>query len=476
MKMPRVFVVLLLVVSVFFSISLSNFAKGDETNPQDQETDNHLEAIAENGIDLFEAEYGESITLAVTASCDQGNLHYQWIKYWYDDYSNYCFEEVTSSEPRIEVVVTEANRNYICVVTDDFGGKIEVTFYLQMNNIRIIGTQPDSFSHYNAIGDNIVLSVNAECKVGQLRYCWLCEGIEIEGETTNTLTVTIDSLGYHSYVCRVGDNIGNSIDVWFGLNYDNELTANSDQEIVKPLGTTITLHTIASCREGSLHYRWFQSITGWNDPELDETSDTLTITVNDAFASYYCIVSDDFNDGETVNYDIFGAHQMNMGESSCIQMPSGYRWTYVGLKPVISGMYEINTSIPDVEYGVTLYDENMNLVESLGDAQVYELQAGEQYYYQIFAMSYIDYDIPITFKIVSEVVPDLVLPSSLTEIESQAFIGIPVYSIIYVPETVTKIANDAFNSQTVILTPENSWANKWASTNGFSVAFSSMEK
>lgn len=64
-------------------------------------------------------------------------------------------------------------------------------------------------------------------------------------------------------------------------------------------------------------------------------------------------------------------------------------------------------------------------------------------------------------------VPNLVLPSELTEIESEAFAGLPQNSIVYVPDSVTSIAEDAFDEGTIIVTPEGSPAAEWADTNGF---------
>ena len=476
---------IMLIVALSVVVGLVNFASAEtdgflyaameNDTTQGNYVDNHLEANPANGIAFFEVEYRQSVTLAVVASCDQGNLHYHWTKQWYQ--SPYFYnEELPYEDASIEVIVTEPYRDYTCVVTDDYGGSIEVSFSVQMDNIVINGTQPEMFSYYNDVGDTIVLSVDAECKVGQLSYRWLREGNEIEGETANTLTITIDSLGYHSYVCKLSDNLGNSADIWFGLHYNNNLTANDDQRIVKPLGANASLHTIASCREGGLSYRWFQHITGWNDPELDEKSDTLSITVNDIYSLYYCIVSDDYNDGETVDYYVLGAQPINMGESKKIKMPHGYRFTYLSIKPVISGMYQISTLNPDVVYGTGLYDEDMSLIFSADESHIYELQAGKQYYYGICPMSNFEDDIPVSFNIISEVVPDLVLPSSLKAIESQAFKGIPAYSVVYVPETVTQIADDAFDPQTVILSPENSPASKWALKHGLPVAFSSIDK
>ena len=62
-------------------------------------------------------------------------------------------------------------------------------------------------------------------------------------------------------------------------------------------------------------------------------------------------------------------------------------------------------------------------------------------------------------------VPDLVLPDQLTVIESKAFNGIAEGVIVYVPGTVTEIADDAFDSGVIITTPAGSFAATWAKKN-----------
>ena len=60
----------------------------------------------------------------------------------------------------------------------------------------------------------------------------------------------------------------------------------------------------------------------------------------------------------------------------------------------------------------------------------------------------------------------LTLPLNLTSIESEAFAGINAAQAVRIPETVTEIADDAFDgSSVVILAPEGSYAIQWAQDN-----------
>ena len=57
----------------------------------------------------------------------------------------------------------------------------------------------------------------------------------------------------------------------------------------------------------------------------------------------------------------------------------------------------------------------------------------------------------------------LTLPSGLTSIESEAFAGLTSAEAVRIPDTVSEIAEDAFdNSNVIILATEGSYALQWA--------------
>ena len=70
---------------------------------------------------------------------------------------------------------------------------------------------------------------------------------------------------------------------------------------------------------------------------------------------------------------------------------------------------------------------------------------------------------------VSALVPQLILPASLTTIESEAFQGLPEGIVVFIPNAVTSIAEDAFDTGTVIVTPSGSFAAQWGREHGFEV-------
>ena len=73
------------------------------------------------------------------------------------------------------------------------------------------------------------------------------------------------------------------------------------------------------------------------------------------------------------------------------------------------------------------------------------------------------------FHCVPALVPQLILPASLTTIESEAFQGLPEGIVVFIPNAVTSIAEDAFDTGTVIVTPSGSFAAQWGREHGFEV-------
>lgn len=68
-----------------------------------------------------------------------------------------------------------------------------------------------------------------------------------------------------------------------------------------------------------------------------------------------------------------------------------------------------------------------------------------------------------------DLVPQLILPASLTTIESEAFQGLPEGIVVFIPNAVTSIAEDAFDTGMVIVTPSGSFAAQWGREHGFEV-------
>ena len=63
--------------------------------------------------------------------------------------------------------------------------------------------------------------------------------------------------------------------------------------------------------------------------------------------------------------------------------------------------------------------------------------------------------------------PTLLLPAGLNVINSEAFVNISEDVVVYIPKTVTGIADDAFDNNIIIIVSEDSYAEHWAKNNNF---------
>lgn len=61
----------------------------------------------------------------------------------------------------------------------------------------------------------------------------------------------------------------------------------------------------------------------------------------------------------------------------------------------------------------------------------------------------------------------LVLPDNLISIGSKAFVDLPSIEYVYIPKSVTSIADDAFDENIEIIAPSGSYAIEWAQNHGF---------
>ena len=61
----------------------------------------------------------------------------------------------------------------------------------------------------------------------------------------------------------------------------------------------------------------------------------------------------------------------------------------------------------------------------------------------------------------------LTLPTSLTTIETEAFINLPNIDAIRLPANITTIASDAFDPGMILLVPEGSPWIQWADEHGY---------
>lgn len=161
-----------------------------------------------NGMSRFDVEYGESVTMGVTAASGQA-ISYQW----YHDGAALAGE--TGS--MLTVTATETT-DYACAVF--FGTDSEpfatLPFEIHINN-RILITETEGGAFLLLPAEGLTLSVNATSEHGgELTYRWFRDGSEIQDATGNSLHADCETGNRITrYTCRVSDIYSNSAEIGF---------------------------------------------------------------------------------------------------------------------------------------------------------------------------------------------------------------------------------------------------------------------
>lgn len=250
--------------------------------------------------------------LAVSASCLNGELTYEWHRQWQND-SGWQDETVAdAASDSITTIPVTDQMNYYCRVTDIYGNSRDVSFYISIDNqltVNPVGTTEPAAN----VGETVTLAVDASCLNGELTYQWYREWEETDGwhdeeiadATTNSVT-TAPVTGRIRYYCRVSDIYGGSREVWYYIRIENEFTAEAvgTTEPTVSLGDTVELAVAASCRDGGLTYQWYQQWEdedGWHEVQIENaTSATMTTESITRRMSYYCHVADIYGSNKNV--------------------------------------------------------------------------------------------------------------------------------------------------------------------------------
>ena len=270
--------------------------------------ENGLTARSADGINSKTVAPGESATFAVAASCNTGDLTYQWRKRVYNSTSGYyemvTISGATSSEYTIENI--DRAGEYSCFVTDMYNNSTNVWFYLYVNNeltARAVGQNRLSVSP----GAGADLAVIASCRKGELSYQWFRQQrtyysdgswstreIEIPGATAASYRAE-DITTYTELFCRITDDYENTQNIYFRLFIDNGFVVTSSGPYEVAYGGTALLQVEALCRNGDLTYAWY--VRGQLDPS--QTGPAYTIENITEYVNVRCQVRDMYGNEET---------------------------------------------------------------------------------------------------------------------------------------------------------------------------------
>ena len=210
---------------------------------------------------------GDTATLRVQASCDKGDITYDW-------QGQGSVSEDDPAEFTTDVITKGC---YVsCRVSDMYGNIKTIDYNIKIENGLKAGVKGSSNVNvpYN---EKATLEVEASCNKGEIEYVWY-DADNNEQLGSGAVFTTGNITEKKNYRCIVSDEYGNYEFVYFAVNIDNGLkveAVGSTNVIIKQ-GESVTLKVKASCIEGELTYKW----TGSGVGDDEAATDSITVTYN----------------------------------------------------------------------------------------------------------------------------------------------------------------------------------------------------
>ena len=257
-----------------------------------------------DGSSSFNVEYGGSCTMSVIAITNN-EVTYRWRL---DDSEDFI-EGAEAASFTLENI-TERHDVY-CVVSDDQGHSITIQFYINIDSHLSAHVKGSDYSYVYlnpTPGDTVLMEVEASCDVGDLHYAWSTNWTEIEDPKTDSFTLE-NVTANETFYCRVSDDFGNYVTVYFYINLDNGFYAYADEEHTSstvskyvPYENSVEMYVYAGCTVGELHYKWYDN--NWDQIE-DATDPLCTVGPITERTTFFCQVSDDYGSNATVTFYVY---------------------------------------------------------------------------------------------------------------------------------------------------------------------------
>ena len=399
--------------------------------------ENHLnaEALPEKLV----VEPGSEAHMEVTATCDRGDVTYQWYRYlWVDNYEGYWYGAVpepiegATYDNLNDVEVTEVTM-YMCMVQDQYGNSIAVDFTIALEN-QFTAEMAQVWQIVEKYTE-ATLKVNADCEMGSVSYQWY-EGQRNEDGTDNWMFHNVqgatEAVYYtgaltdtRQYLCHVWDEYGNDVYLWCMVALENHLTAEAEQEnVFVTANEAATMKVTASCDEGPITYQWYirdgyyDDDGNWIDFRLIEgaTEETYTTDPVAEFREYQCAVSDTYG-------------------NQIYEYVSVYAVTYDWADDfsTVTATYVTGTGDPVTETVNTTYIVPVSPTDSAEGSAVFTAE---------FVNPAFETKQTVTIPALGTM-DVLTLPGMLTEIDEEAFEGIAAEAVI-IPEGCESVGARAF--------------------------------
>lgn len=256
---------------------------------------------------------GDTATLRVQASCDKGDITYDW-------QGQGSVSEDDPAEFTTDVITKGC---YVsCRVSDMYGNIKTIDYNIKIENGLKAGAKGSSNVNvpYN---EKATLEVEASCNKGEIEYVWY-DADNNEQLGSGALFTTGIITEKKNYRCRVSDEYGNYEFVYFAVNIDNGLkveAVGSTNVIIKQ-GESVTLKVKASCIEGELTYKW----TGSGVGDDEAATDSITVTYNSnseiSYSTYTCEVTDKYGNSEKICFTVGSYNPSDMSDTSKVYVIS----------------------------------------------------------------------------------------------------------------------------------------------------------
>ncbi len=253
-----------------------------------------IHAYAYNSTNEIHIDCNGSAALQVITEHRNAELTYEWKKVP----SGEIIESANEATLTIDSVTQYGE--YVCTVSDQNGKQIDVTFRVYVNNPGLVIENEGTTVCSAAVGGTTALQINANGDgSNDIEYQWyrgtIAEECLMEGETAATLTVTHGSLDDEWYYCRVTDSYGNKFDYEFRVFTVNGFNAWTNSiDLLVNAGDSVTLDAYGQCNEGTIHYQWYENAISHETMLEGEQSSSLILENVQARSTYYCRVSDDY--------------------------------------------------------------------------------------------------------------------------------------------------------------------------------------
>ena len=227
------------------------------------------------------------------------------------------------------------------------------------------------------------LQVKATVDAGELHYQWY-DGSYNKIENAVAESYTTDPVKQNTqYYCQVSDDNGNRRNVWFYIRVDSGFAVNNNSTSLKVApDKPATLKVDASVKAGKLHYQWYQEDADshqWTAIE-NATEASYTTAAATKRVQYYCQVSDDYGNSNTVYITL------NVDSGFSVKTTSSTQKIAPNATPTLKA--EASVKIGELHYQWYHYNKSNYRWEAIEKATAASfvtpaITAREQYYCQV---------------------------------------------------------------------------------------------